>query len=558
MNSALFVRCTGPDPKTMKIKHRSFFTVEAGKTTLSCSGFVAGRNVVLTSAWLLAPFVNESKPNSLIYDTKVDCCGEDGTWRKCELVAIWKGGQRVSKAVRELTNNDEDLMIRGITQYDIAVLSCDTNGLSPVAASEASFFDVRATDRGASLAVVSSAFGLVSPTVFRNSVTKGVLSNVVLTGSASTAPPDLCLTDARCLAGSEGAPVFDSKNRFLGMVLPGLLRKDGLQLELGVILPFYLFWNDCLKLLSSSSPLSGSSPSSGGNAESSYKRVTASPSASLASSVTNSTGRSPAAVPSVAAQSVALIRVGTNWGSGVLIHRNPQTGDGIVLTCAHVVKPHFDTAEAISVSFRGVAQPVDRIGTVRYCCEGPVDIAFVGVSRLPAWLDPAALVRSPDELQDGDMVSAVGHAIFEPAGLLGRNATVSTGTLSRVVKQEGRPALLQTCAQVFRGHSGGMVCDSQGRLVGIITSNARHSDGSIIPEINFAVPVSFLDDVLEEGLAEPSSLPECAKRFDERTKSNAQLRMLWALQPVESVETPPRIGGGNFYSFFARFLESKL
>ena len=132
MKSALLVRCTGPDPKTMKTKHRSFFTVEAGKTSLSCSGFVAAPNLVITSAWLVAPFVNETKPGSLIFDTKIDCCGEDGVWRRSELVEIWHAGEKVTRAVRELTGNDEELTIRGVAQYDLAILACDTAGLVPV------------------------------------------------------------------------------------------------------------------------------------------------------------------------------------------------------------------------------------------------------------------------------------------------------------------------------------------------------------------------------------------------------------------------------------------
>lgn len=533
------MKCTGPDPKTLKTKNRSFFTVEAGKTTLSCSGFVAANNVVITSAWLLAPFINEnSNYQQLIYDTKIDCCGEDGISRQAELVKIWKcpADGKLSAAVRDLTGNDDELSIRGITQTDIAVLSCDTTGLASV--NYAGFFQAKAIDRGTNLYVVSSAFGLVSPTVFRNSVTRGVLSNVVIpsSGSITSSNPELCLTDARCLAGSEGGPVFDSKNRFLGMVLPGFVRKDGMPLELGVILPYHQFWDECI-----------GKP---------HGNAVISPLASTAISMKRTQAL---AVPSKAAQGVALLRVGANWGSGVLIYKNPTSGDGLVLTCAHVVRSNVDSAEAISVSFRGTAQTVERVGVIKFCCEGPVDIAFVSVPRLPSWLDPAVLVTDTKEFRDGDVVSAVGHAIFEPSGLLGRNATISTGTLSKVVPHNGKPALLQTCAQVFRGHSGGMICDEKGRLLGIITSNAKHSDGSIIPEINFAVPLSFISDLIKPKILNDKTnadFKKAAMKFDENAKTSNHLKMLWALQPVESTEAP-RIGGGSFYSFFAKFLMDK-
>jgi len=156
------------------------------------------------------------------------------------------------------------------------------------------------------------------------------------------------------------------------------------------------------------------------------------------------------------------------------------------------------------------------------------------------------------------LVSAVGHAIFEPGGLVGKSATISTGTLSKIVTLDGRPALLQTCAQVFRGHSGGMMCDEKGRLIAIITSNAKHSDGSIIPEINFAVPLCFIKDLITSLSKDgKSALVDAGRLFDDSTKNNVQLKLLWALQPVESVELP-KTGGGSFYSFFNKFLESKL
>lgn len=50
--------------------------------------------------------------------------------------------------------------------------------------------------------MVGTPFGSLSPAVFLNSVSKGVLSNV------AGAQYDLLLTDARCIPGTEGGAIY--------------------------------------------------------------------------------------------------------------------------------------------------------------------------------------------------------------------------------------------------------------------------------------------------------------------------------------------------------------
>jgi S1-C subfamily serine protease len=52
--------------------------------------------------------------------------------------------------------------------------------------------------------------------------------------------------------------------------------------------------------------------------------------------------------------------------------------------------------------------------------------------------------------------------------------------------------LLQSTASVYRGHSGGMLVDCTGRFLGLVTSNAKHATGQIIPTLNFSIPSSVL------------------------------------------------------------------
>ena len=118
----------------------------------------------------------------------------------------------------------------------------------------------------------------------------------------------------------------------------------------------------------------------------------------------------------------------------------------------------------------------------------------------------------------GETVMVLGHALFGPLSNLDASACV--GALARCVHLQGRPALLQSSAQVYRGHSGGMllrVIDDVGgdggngggdgggmtprcELIGLVTSNARHSSGDIIPSINFSLPLHILAPMFDAAL----------------------------------------------------------
>jgi hypothetical protein len=57
--------------------------------------------------------------------------------------------------------------------------------------------------------------------------------------------------------------------------------------------------------------------------------------------------------------------------------------------------------------------------------------------------------------------------------------------------------MLQTTAAVHPGGSGGAVVDADGRLIGLVTSAARHSGGSMLPHLNFSIPVEALKPVFD-------------------------------------------------------------
>ena len=70
-----------------------------------------------------------------------------------------------------------------------------------------------------------------------------------------------------------------------------------------------------------------------------------------------------------------------------------------------------------------------------------------------------------------------------------------------------------------------MLLDQQGYLLGMITSNAKQADGSIIPRINFSIPKSLL-----EPLSRVEGFIEYMRSLD---TNDQELQSLWNLEDVE-------------------------
>ena len=73
--------------------------------------------------------------------------------------------------------------------------------------------DERGMLKGIPVYAIGTPFGTLSPSVFLNSVSQGVISNMVLNSDNSLA---LILTDARCIPGCEGGALFLKKKSNYG------------------------------------------------------------------------------------------------------------------------------------------------------------------------------------------------------------------------------------------------------------------------------------------------------------------------------------------------------
>ena len=172
-------------------------------------------------------------------------------------------------------------------------------------------------------------------------------------------------------------------------------------------------------------------------------------------------------------------------GTGMVL-----TPDGDVLTNAHVVADA--TRIDVKVGAGGRTYQATLVGS-----DPSADVALLkiqGASDLPT----VTLGRS-SELQVGDQVVAIGHALALPGG-----PTVTTGIVSaldRTLAQgpERLEHLIQTDAAINPGNSGGPLVNAEGEVVGMNTAVIQLArGGGEAQNIGFAIASDTIRPIVED------------------------------------------------------------
>jgi S1-C subfamily serine protease len=151
---------------------------------------------------------------------------------------------------------------------------------------------------------------------------------------------------------------------------------------------------------------------------------------------------------------VACVKSGNMTGSGVLFAPN------LILTNRHVVGDYTDVE--VRLEGRSYAGKVTAIGRV-------LDVAWVQVAD-GHWT-PA---EQATETRLGEPVYAIGYGNLLPS--VAHSPMVTSGTLSKFIYHDTSLIALQTSAYVLDGQSGGALVNSQGQLLGLVTSTVKMSD----------------------------------------------------------------------------------
>eukprot|EP00249_Psilotum_nudum_P022667 c28604_g1_i1 orf=372-2789(+) len=197
-------------------------------------------------------------------------------------------------------------------------------------------------------------------------------------------------------------------------------------------------------------------------------------------------------------------------------------------------------------SYRRIRVRIDNLqprawydAKVMYVSRGPLDVALLKLDSIPPSLKPI----TPEEgcPLPGSAAVVIGHGLFGPRSDL--CPSISAGVVARVVKAAKSlcesdngsvecPAMLETTAAVHPGGSGGAVVGARGSMIGLVTSNARHSGGAVIPHLNFSIPCAALRPIFNFANGDMSDL-SILSVIDQ---PDEQLSAVWALVPP----TPPR------------------
>ncbi|KAG6462753.1 peroxisomal leader peptide-processing protease isoform X2 [Manduca sexta] len=331
-------------------------------------------------------------------------------------------------------------------------------------------------NRGSRLVVHSTPFGCEA---FLNTESQGAVSSLV------GPRPSLLLTDAPTAMGSEGGPVFNDEANLIGMVICSVSWWCGEWVGLSLVAPLASVLTAKLHVDPPKSP----SP-----------ELRRQPSV-LLKSIDNST---------------VLVQCGASWGSGVYL------GRGYILTCAHVVRNY----ELYKVSI--YCQRQQEVAIVRYKSteQRAYDLALLFTDpRRWARLEPAVLAKTP--AVKGEPVLAAGFTYFKVNDIEDLLPIVTSGHVSNV-----SPSLLQTTCCIQSGFSGGpilRVIDQRVEVVGIITSNAKTTDGATHTHINMSIPINLFCEELYQ-YQEDKDL----SRLEVMNNKHEIIHSQWRLLPYRS------------------------
>jgi len=176
-------------------------------------------------------------------------------------------------------------------------------------------------------------------------------------------------------------------------------------------------------------------------------------------------------------------------GSGFVYDAN-----GNIITNAHVVHG----AEQIEVGFwDGTIRQAKLVGE-----DLNSDLAIVKVENLPA--DVQALpLGNIDEVQVGQTVVAIGNP-FGLDGTLTRGIVSAIGRTIPALTPFSIPKAIQTDAPINPGNSGGPLLNLQGEVIGVNAQIETNGDSPANSGVGFAIPVSILQRVVPELIANGS------------------------------------------------------
>lgn len=185
-------------------------------------------------------------------------------------------------------------------------------------------------------------------------------------------------------------------------------------------------------------------------------------------------------------------------GSGFFVSK----GRGLLVTNYHVI----EGAHRVEVRLRNGAKAwADGVVDL----DRKIDYAILQVSGANF---PVVRIGNARYAEIGEPVVAIGN----PEGL---DFTVSEGIISQR-RPFGDHMMLQISAPISHGSSGGPILNMRGEVIGVATAGVEQGQN-----LNFALPINYVDAALNEGTRVQWSLPDVAKWEGERDEAELMARL---------------------------------
>lgn len=377
--------------------------------------------------------------------------------------------------------------------------------------------------KGETMFIVGTPFGGECPSVFYNSLSKGIVSNVIGTNG------EIVITDARCVSGCEGCPVYLKKlnagsikdSAPYGIVLSPFCWRNGEWIGIAVTTSLEYILRNLLNLLSENIALIPQNLPGvllgilNGQAkiQNPTDAIVKGNQGRVSSVMHSDQGcLSSQDIVKTALCSVVMVLCGNTWGSGIII----DVENCLIATCSHIIRDCHETLivsgdksltrylNNVRISWNCPNRTQHEAQVLYATKKGcPLDFALLKVQPNPK-LRSLALRLGADVNQvksldfctplykKGEDICVVGFQLF--ARHLNIGASVVSGVISSIAYADNQPVLLQSTAAVHCGASGGaLVSMETGELLGMVTSHTKDSNqSSTFPHVNFSIPTDLL------------------------------------------------------------------
>jgi serine protease Do len=159
---------------------------------------------------------------------------------------------------------------------------------------------------------------------------------------------------------------------------------------------------------------------------------------------------------------------------------------------------HSDTVKKpATIVIKGQPMPGKDIAILKIRVPAEMPMLTLAPPDLPQVGQLLYVYGYPGPVTNNDFVSA--ESAIEP--------TLTAGILSAIKKSVGGWPLIQMDANINHGSSGGPVCDDKGEVIGLTTFGSLENNGGLAAGLNFAVPVSILDEFIDSAGIRPAPSP---------------------------------------------------